>query len=124
VKIAKVKVSVNCPVCYSGSSFDLAASKTGTLLCDDCGFILSDDPNDINAGVCIFCGNEKFYIDRSLAILGSSLVCYVCEAKYKGFQGKVVDKKFDPETARRYRTSEAAQNLIERIKRYNQSSNL
>jgi hypothetical protein len=126
VKIAKVNVSVNCPVCYSGNDFDLALSRPATLLCDDCGFILSAAPDAVISGRCVFCGNEKFYRDAflSLAFLGSSLICYVCEAKYKGFKSAAADEKFDPETARKLQISDAAINLKERIKRYHRPSNL
>ncbi len=121
MKTAKVNVSVNCPVCYSGNSFDLASAKLATLLCNDCGFILSDKQSAINFERCIFCGNEKFYIDSflSLTFLSNSLVCYVCEAKYKGFKVNIADEKFDEANANKLRTSDAAINLKERIKRYN-----
>jgi hypothetical protein len=123
MKLAKVKVSVNCPVCYSGNSFDLSDSKQATLLCEDCGFILSAEQPAIDSGHCIFCGNERFYADSFLSVsfLGSYLVCYVCEAKYKGFRVDAPDKKFNPETARQLQNSNAVINLKERVKRHHQS---
>jgi len=123
MKLAKAKVSVNCPVCYSGNSFDLSAAKQPALLCDDCGFILSENQNAMDSGICIFCGNGKFYADSFLSItfLGTYLVCYVCEAKYKGFAVNAPDKKFDEETARQLRDSDAGINLKQRVKRYYQS---
>jgi hypothetical protein len=126
MKLAKAMVSVSCPVCYSNNSFDLSDAKPATLACDDCRFILSEPGNASGSGRCIFCGNEKFYIDSFLALtfFGNYLVCYVCEAKYKGFRVNAADEKFDGKTALELRTSEAAVNLKERVRRYNQSNNL
>jgi hypothetical protein len=123
MKLAKAKVSVNCPVCYAGSSFDLSDSKPAELSCDDCGFILSENQKSMDSGHCIFCQNEKFYVESFLSVtfFGSYLVCYVCEAKYKGFAVTAPDKKFDEETARQLRDSEAGKNLRQRVKRYHQS---
>jgi len=122
--IAKQNVSVNCPVCYSGNTFDLTDTNRAALLCEDCKFVLSENKHVINSGRCIFCGNGKFFIEffLSLPILGSSsLVCYVCEAKYKGFKKNAADEKFDTKTALRLENSAAAVNLRERVKRYNES---
>ena len=123
MKIAKQNVSVNCPVCYSGNTFDLTDTNRAALLCEDCKFVLSENKHIINSGRCIFCGNGKFFIESflSLTILGRSLVCYVCEAKYKGFKTTTADDKFQAETALRLENSAAAADLKERVKRYNES---
>ena len=108
------KVSIDCPVCRSGNSFNLKRSDR-ELACEDCGFILAEVPElkVIDSGRCIFCGSEHFYFDSplSLSFLGRSTVCYVCEAKYKGVKVNDPDEKYNEEVAKNIRESEAAVNL-------------
>jgi hypothetical protein len=120
-QITKI-VSINCPVCCSGNSFQLGQSER-ELVCDDCGFILANaELKAIDSGRCIFCGSEHFYFDLplSLPFFGRSTVCYVCEAQYEGVKVSDADQKYNEEVANNLQESEVAVKLKERVERYNQ----
>ena len=115
------RASIDCPVCYSGNSFPLGGAER-ELTCEDCGFVLAavHGLKAINSGRCIFCGGEHFFLDSpfSLAFLGRSTVCYVCEAKYKGVTVTNPDGRYDEAAAVVMRRSDAALGLKERVERY------
>jgi hypothetical protein len=117
------KVSIDCPVCLSGNSFNLERADRA-LACEDCSFILADvaELKAIDSWRCIFCGSQYFYVDSpfSLAFLGRSTVCYVCEAKYKGVKVNGSEEKYNEAVANVMQRSDVAVSLKERVEKYNQ----
>jgi transcription initiation factor TFIIIB Brf1 subunit/transcription initiation factor TFIIB len=115
------KVFIDCPVCCSGSRFQL--EDTGEeLVCDDCGFVLAEAPElkAADSERCVFCGGEYFYFESPLPLLGKDSVCYVCEAKYKGVRMHKPEQKFSPETQAGAQDSDASKRWRQRVELYNQ----
>ena len=111
---------IACPVCFSGSSFQL--ERPGReFACDDCGFAFAEnrESNISEAEECIFCGGSYFYFESplDLSFLGRASICYVCEARYKGVGINNPDESYKQESARRARGSEAALRWRERVER-------
>lgn len=88
----------------------------------DCGFVFIKHPesNLSESGECIFCGSRCFYFESplDLSFLGRALICYVCEARYKGIVIDNPDESYKQEDARRARVSKAALRWKERAEQY------
>lgn len=91
--ILEMKVTINCPVCYSGNRFETNGSEE--LHCVDCGFLLSEI-SEIKDNQCIFCGSHHFYYASlfSIPFLPRDSVCYVCGAHYKKTQINTPELRF------------------------------
>ncbi len=119
---SKITAKIDCPVCFSNNSFYIEQTSL-PLICEDCGFVLADLSEQICLDNCIFCGNDKFYFQSPsiLKAFSSLLICYVCDAEYKGLEPNESDEKFDEKIADELRLSNSAINLRERIELYNRS---
>lgn len=109
---------IACPVCFSGSSFQL--ERPGReFACDDCGFVFAEsrESNIPEADECIFCAGGHFYFESplDLSFLGRASICYVCEARYKGVGINNPDESYKQEGARGARGSKAASHWRERV---------
>jgi hypothetical protein len=113
----KQEVFIACPVCFSGSCFQL--KRTGRALsCADCGFVFTENPppNISEPEECIFCGGSYFYFESplDLSFLGRASICYVCEARYKGVGIDNPDESYKEDRALSARRSSAASRWKER----------
>ena len=102
---------IACPVCFTGSSFQL--ERPGLALsCANCGFVFTENPppSMSDPDECIFCGSRYFYYESplDLSFLGRATICYVCEARYKGVGIDNPDEAYKHEVARNARSSAAA----------------
>ena len=110
---------IACPVCYSGSCFQLVRPE-GDFTCDDCGFVLAENPGPDVSEACIFCGSRHFYFESPLDLLflARASICYVCEARYKGVGIDHPDEKYDQGGARSARRSWSSLRWNERVREY------
>jgi hypothetical protein len=117
------EVAIDCPVCRSGNRFELGRG-VGALACDDCGFVLAEEPapDRFGAGECVFCGGGSFYSESPLALpfLRRDAVCYVCGARYKGARSGRPGEKFKQEEEERARAGAASARWHGRARRYDQ----
>jgi hypothetical protein len=128
-KVSQIKreVFIACPVCFSGSHFQLERPER-ELACDGCGFVFARglELNISESEECIFCGSRYFYFEAplDLSFLGLASICYVCEARYKGIGINHPDEKYNQGGARDARRSGSALRWRERVTRYGQRADL
>lgn len=121
----KREVFIACPVCYSGSCFQLGRAGAD-FTCADCGFVLAENPGpDVSESeACIFCGSRHFYFESPLDLffLARASVCYVCEARYKGVGIDHPDEKYRQGGARSARRSWSSLRWTERVNEYSRQA--
>lgn len=115
-------ITIDCPVCSSGNHF-FDGQVRRPVTCRDCGFLLSESPASLDSTLfaCVLCQNNRwFYYESpfSLRIFGRDLVCYVCEAHYKGVSMGKADDKFIPSAQVEARNSAFSKRWEERVKTY------
>lgn len=116
---------IACPVCFSGSCFQLEQPER-RFSCEDCGFVFAENPGAKIAEPeeCIFCEGSHFYFESplDLSFLGHASICYVCEARYKGVVIDNPDESYQQESARNARGSEVASRWKERAEQYDRQA--
>ena len=104
----KIALKINCPVCNTGNYFKLSHDSQ-LFECKDCTYSFSEKPKSILdvRSKCIFCNCSEFYIE-GFPFLEKSLVCYLCEAEYKGVTIENSIKRFNQNKENKIRDSELA----------------